>query len=159
MSNKHKNTSEVSNSDEPCVCANGSKDVDTIHKDCPVCPYCGYSAWECDFGTVMDIDMFECVRCGKKFSCAREVEVSHSISKKCIVPKCKAPLAQEKAPQLCDSIAPEPMHCPDCGNSEFEFGASGGGSQNVHCLKCGSWWNEMGPFGFQRIDQKGEEGT
>ena len=43
------------------------------------------------------------------------------------------------------------IKCPDCGNDKFDNDASGGGSQNVRCRKCGQLYNDMGPFGFERI--------
>lgn len=42
--------------------------------------------------------------------------------------------------------------CPDCGTNLLQ-GPSGGGSQNFYCAgrECGSGFNEMGPFGIDRI--------
>jgi hypothetical protein len=43
--------------------------------------------------------------------------------------------------------------CPDCGTG-LVVGPSGGLSQNMYCGNdetCGSRFNEMGPFGVQRI--------
>jgi len=41
--------------------------------------------------------------------------------------------------------------CPDCGVWEFLEGPQGGGSINIKCENCGSFFNEMGPFGIDRI--------
>lgn len=41
--------------------------------------------------------------------------------------------------------------CPDCGIWEFLQGPSGGGSINILCGNCSSYFNEMGPFGISRI--------
>jgi len=41
--------------------------------------------------------------------------------------------------------------CPDCGHEEFIAGPEGGGSQNFKCRHCGSRFNDMGPFGIERI--------
>lgn len=43
--------------------------------------------------------------------------------------------------------------CPDCGHKEFLAGPEGGGSQNFKCAYCGSRFNDMGPFGMERIGQ------
>ncbi len=46
--------------------------------------------------------------------------------------------------------------CPDCGCVEVRPGPRGGLSQNIYCaaLVCGSRFNEMGPFGVERISDK-----
>ena len=49
---------------------------------------------------------------------------------------------------------PKNIKCPDCGNDKFDNEASGGGSQNVRCRKCGQLYNDMGPFGFWKIGPK-----
>jgi len=43
--------------------------------------------------------------------------------------------------------------CPDCKSQGFLAGPCGGGSQNFKCANpsCGSAFNDMGPFGIQRI--------
>lgn len=48
------------------------------------------------------------------------------------------------------------LTCPDCESVLFE-GPHGGLSINYYCsneLSCGSRFNEMGPFGIQRISNK-----
>ena len=40
--------------------------------------------------------------------------------------------------------------CPDCGGGLLE-GPTGGLSVNVKCSLCGAKFNEMGPFGVERI--------
>lgn len=49
------------------------------------------------------------------------------------------------------------LTCSDCGGVEFNRGASGGNSENVRCRKCGQWWNDMGPFGLERIHGPNKE--
>lgn len=41
--------------------------------------------------------------------------------------------------------------CPDCGVWEFLEGPSGGMSTNIKCENCGSFFNDSGPFGLDRI--------
>ncbi len=41
--------------------------------------------------------------------------------------------------------------CPDCGKWDFYEGPSGGMSTNIYCGNCGSWFNDSGPFGIERI--------
>jgi hypothetical protein len=43
--------------------------------------------------------------------------------------------------------------CPDCKSLGFLAGPCGGGSQNFKCASasCGSRFNDMGPFGIERI--------
>jgi len=43
--------------------------------------------------------------------------------------------------------------CPDCGHDEFLAGPRGGMAQNFKCANdgCGSRFNDMGPFGIDRI--------
>lgn len=43
--------------------------------------------------------------------------------------------------------------CPDCGTGKLGEGPHGGLSINWYCLepKCGSRFNDMGPFGWERI--------
>ena len=36
--------------------------------------------------------------------------------------------------------------CPDCGNTEFLFGPSGGLCVNVKCMECGSKYNYTNVF-------------
>lgn len=43
--------------------------------------------------------------------------------------------------------------CPDCTYECLARGPSGGGSQNYLCQHCGSKFNEMGPFGIERISE------
>lgn len=47
--------------------------------------------------------------------------------------------------------------CPDCGSTKILEGPSGGLSTNYACgdETCGSRFNEMGPFGVQRISDAG----
>ena len=33
--------------------------------------------------------------------------------------------------------------CPLCANWAFEFGPHAGTGWNVHCTRCGSWWNAV----------------
>lgn len=44
-------------------------------------------------------------------------------------------------------------HCPDCDTENVVEGPSGGLSINRYCLnpECGSRFNDMGPFGWERI--------
>lgn len=41
--------------------------------------------------------------------------------------------------------------CPDCGSTKFLEGPSGGMCVNFKCATCGSKFNDMGPFGVERI--------
>ncbi len=41
--------------------------------------------------------------------------------------------------------------CPDCGKWDFYKGPEGGMSLNIYCSNCGSWFNDSGPFGLERI--------
>ena len=44
--------------------------------------------------------------------------------------------------------------CPDCGKDARDYmlsGPQGGGSINIKCEYCGSFFNDMGPFGLDRI--------
>jgi hypothetical protein len=43
--------------------------------------------------------------------------------------------------------------CPDCRRETLLQGPCGGGSINVKCgdAECGSRFNEMGPFGVERL--------
>lgn len=41
--------------------------------------------------------------------------------------------------------------CPDCGVWAFLEGPSGGMSTNIKCENCGSFFNDSGPFGLDRI--------
>ena len=43
--------------------------------------------------------------------------------------------------------------CPDCGGSKFLEGPHGGLSVNFKCAGCGSEFNNMGPFGIERIGE------
>jgi hypothetical protein len=46
-------------------------------------------------------------------------------------------------------------HCPDCGGGLL-MGPCGGLSINIYCANettCGSKFNEMGPFGIERISE------
>jgi predicted RNA-binding Zn-ribbon protein involved in translation (DUF1610 family) len=52
---------------------------------------------------------------------------------------------------VADTVRRDVRTCPDCGGTKFDRGASGGNSENIRCRKCGQWWNDMGPFGFERI--------
>ncbi len=61
-----------------------------------------------------------------------------------------------------ESLSPEELNefragkCPDCGSNEVRPGPRGGLSRNIYCasLICGSRFNEMGPFGVERISDK-----
>lgn len=48
--------------------------------------------------------------------------------------------------------------CPDCESLGFFEGPQGGGCINFKCCnpECGSEFNDMGPFGIQRISDKRE---
>lgn len=51
--------------------------------------------------------------------------------------------------------------CPDCGARALLQGPSGGLSENVYCgneERCGSRYNEMGPFGVDRISDTAFKG-
>lgn len=41
--------------------------------------------------------------------------------------------------------------CPDCGVWEFLEGPCGGMSMNIKCENCGSFFNDSGSFGLERI--------
>jgi len=41
--------------------------------------------------------------------------------------------------------------CPDCGSMVFLKGPRGGLCQNFKCQDCGSEFNNMGPFGIERL--------
>jgi len=49
----------------------------------------------------------------------------------------------------------EAQKCPDCGHDEFLAGPRGGMAQNFKCAnpECGSRFNDMGPFGIDRISE------
>jgi hypothetical protein len=49
-------------------------------------------------------------------------------------------------------------HCPDCVQNLCE-GPSGGMSVNYCCLICGSKFNDMGPFGIDRISDASPDFT
>ena len=42
--------------------------------------------------------------------------------------------------------------CPDCGGTEFKEGPGGGDATNIEC-RCGSRFNDIGPFSLERIGQ------
>jgi hypothetical protein len=44
--------------------------------------------------------------------------------------------------------------CSECGSTTFYEGPSGGLSTNF-CCENGHWFNDMGPFGVQKIADKG----
>ena len=44
--------------------------------------------------------------------------------------------------------------CPDCQTTAYDclvIGPSAGGSQNIKCFYCGSFFNDMTPIGIERI--------
>ncbi len=45
------------------------------------------------------------------------------------------------------------IRCPDCEEQKLVEGPCGGLSINIYCTnpKCGSKFNDMGPFGIERI--------
>lgn len=43
------------------------------------------------------------------------------------------------------------LECPDCNGIKFARGPAGGLSVNFKCAECGSEFNNMGPFGTERI--------
>ena len=45
------------------------------------------------------------------------------------------------------------MKCPECGNQEWYEGPSAGIAVNIACGN-GHWWNDAGPFGLQRLDDR-----
>lgn len=47
--------------------------------------------------------------------------------------------------------------CPDCGNSFWIEGPSGGLSINMLCGLCFAEFNDMGPFGLDRIERSPKE--
>ena len=49
--------------------------------------------------------------------------------------------------------------CPDCSGIGFLGGPSGGLCQNFKCAnpQCGSRFNDMGPFGIERISRPSPE--
>ena len=44
--------------------------------------------------------------------------------------------------------------CPDCGSNDWLEGPCGGLSINVKCRKCGGKFNDMGPFGIEKIEPR-----
>lgn len=66
-----------------------------------------------------------------------------------VVRKTKAPGEELTEPE---SALARSMECPDC-HSSLRDGPCGGLSVNVHCVNpsCGSRFNDMGPFGIERI--------
>lgn len=42
--------------------------------------------------------------------------------------------------------------CLDCENDEFYNGPGGGSFGNIKCTSCGAEYNNLGPFGFERIN-------
>ncbi len=49
-------------------------------------------------------------------------------------------------------IKSDSLDCPDCGGDKWFEGPSGGICVNITCTKCGSRFNDMGPFGLQRLN-------
>lgn len=41
--------------------------------------------------------------------------------------------------------------CPECKHDQFYEGPSGGSFGNIECCKCGTRYNNLGPFGLQKI--------
>lgn len=41
--------------------------------------------------------------------------------------------------------------CPDCQSPRLREGPCGGGSVNLTCMECGSRFNDIEPFGIERI--------
>jgi len=48
--------------------------------------------------------------------------------------------------------------CPDCGSNDWREGPCGGLSINVMCRQCGGKFNDMGPFGIEKIDPRRRKG-
>ena len=42
--------------------------------------------------------------------------------------------------------------CPDCGHDKFLEGPHGGLSVNFKCENCEAKFNNMGPFGIERLE-------
>ena len=62
----------------------------------------------------------------------------------------KYPLSED----MLSNIYQQNNKCPDCYMSAEEYiryGPSGGMSQNIKCSFCGSFFNDLGPFGLNRI--------
>lgn len=59
-----------------------SEQIDTDHRDFPVCPHCGWEhdgAWEWDFGSNLEgTCVTECHACGEEFVAHRNVTVTYS---------------------------------------------------------------------------------
>lgn len=55
------------------------------------------------------------------------------------------------SPKELSKIYQEEQICPDCREWDFYEGPSGGMSQNIVCGNCGSFFNDSGPFGIERI--------
>jgi rubredoxin len=69
------------------------------------------------------------------------------------VPKVLHPKALQKKnpkPKTTLTFPPKTLICPNCGGMKFDFGSSGGGSQNISCRLCGARWNDT-PFGMEPI--------
>lgn len=49
----------------------------------------------------------------------------------------------------------EKVICPDCKSDKWIKGPSGGASVNIMCANCEEWFNYEGPFGLDRIYQRG----
>ena len=60
----------------------GPVEIDTEHRDWPVCPYCGHvhdDAWEWNFGPGLEGDTeVECHHCNRTFYVERCVTVTYS---------------------------------------------------------------------------------
>lgn len=44
------------------------------------------------------------------------------------------------------------VKCPDCGEHDWLEGPGGGSFGNIQCTSCGSKFNNLGPFGLERIN-------
>lgn len=55
------------------------------------------------------------------------------------------------SPKELTKIYQEEKVCPDCREWDFYEGPSGGMSQNIVCGNCGSFFNDSGPMGIERI--------
>ena len=62
-----------------------------------------------------------------------------------------AELALKLHPDWLRARKAKKLACPDCGGEDFLAGPCGGLCQNIKCVKCGQEWNDMGPFGLERI--------
>lgn len=61
---------------------------------------------------------------------------------------------RRKSKKIINTITNKPnnLECPDCNGDKWFEGPSGGMCVNISCVGCGSRFNDMGPFGLQRLD-------